>query len=196
MLRLLSPAGELKEEIASSRSDLRSDKAAEARRVLPLLDELSQRVLRLRFGLDNEGERTLREVGKELGISYVTVWRREKQALAEMRRILEGRQALPGHHRSRLSRQEYQRRYRKGNHQLKEQIRTWWQDHPDYWRSWRLKNLERRRAYEREYKRCRRLQMSTKKQKSNIAIDLPHKNERCGERQRKQMFGFKTNKRR
>lgn len=49
-----------------------------------ILDEREQEVIRWRFGLDNEEERTQREIAKQLGISRSYVSRIEKRALIKL----------------------------------------------------------------------------------------------------------------
>jgi RNA polymerase sporulation-specific sigma factor len=51
---------------------------------LHILDEREQEVIRSRFGLDNEEEKTQREIAKELGISRSYVSRIEKRALIKL----------------------------------------------------------------------------------------------------------------
>ncbi|MDQ0418889.1 RNA polymerase sporulation-specific sigma factor [Croceifilum oryzae] len=49
-----------------------------------ILDEREQEVIRWRFGLMNEDEKTQREIAKELGISRSYVSRIEKRALIKL----------------------------------------------------------------------------------------------------------------
>jgi RNA polymerase primary sigma factor len=51
------------------------------------LDLRQRRVLRMRFGLDRRAERTLGEVGEELGVSRERVRQIEAEALAELRHM-------------------------------------------------------------------------------------------------------------
>jgi len=45
------------------------------------------RYLQMRFGLDGERERTLRELAKLLGKSHVSLWRYEQAILQKLRRL-------------------------------------------------------------------------------------------------------------
>jgi RNA polymerase primary sigma factor len=65
--------------------------ADELRKVLELVDELDNRartVLRLRFGLDGQPPRTLREIGARLGLTRERVRQIERVALAQLQEIL------------------------------------------------------------------------------------------------------------
>ncbi len=56
-------------------------------RVFKQLDELDHReaaVIRLRFGLDEEGPMTLREIGEQLGLTRERVRQLENQALTKL----------------------------------------------------------------------------------------------------------------
>ena len=58
--------------------------------VMSLLDQVGRResaVLRLRFGLDGEGPKTLREIGDLLGLTRERVRQIEQQALSKLSRI-------------------------------------------------------------------------------------------------------------
>jgi RNA polymerase primary sigma factor len=59
--------------------------------VMSLLDQVGRResaVLRLRFGLDGEGPKTLREIGDRLGLTRERVRQIEQQALSKLSRIV------------------------------------------------------------------------------------------------------------
>ena len=46
----------------------------------------------------------------------------------------------------------YQKEYRENyGDKMKKQIKEWFQEHPNYWREWRNRNLAHRRQYERGY---------------------------------------------
>jgi RNA polymerase primary sigma factor len=65
--------------------------AEEVRKALRLVDWLETRertILRLRFGLDCQPPRTLREVGKRLGLTRERVRQIERQALARLQEML------------------------------------------------------------------------------------------------------------
>lgn len=61
------------------------------REVLSELSEKEREVLTLRFGLDDDEPRTLREIGEQLGISRERVRQIESQALAKLRRSAKAR---------------------------------------------------------------------------------------------------------
>src|SRR5207247_3402472 len=70
--------------------DSESDDAEDWQRVQALLGRLKQReahVLRLRFGLDEQGPKTLKEVGQHLGVTRERVRQIEKQALDKLRHV-------------------------------------------------------------------------------------------------------------
>ena len=63
--------------------------ADDLRQALGLLERMDQRqaaVLRMRFGLDGEGPKTLREIGARLGLTRERVRQIEGSALARLRR--------------------------------------------------------------------------------------------------------------
>jgi RNA polymerase primary sigma factor len=67
-------------------------KADELHQVLALLDRLDPRdatVLRMRFGLDNEEPKTLKEIGERLGLTRERVRQIERDALTKLRECLE-----------------------------------------------------------------------------------------------------------
>jgi RNA polymerase primary sigma factor len=80
----------------------RSSEASDlSRRLASALDELHPRerqVLRLRFGLDRGHERTLGEVGEELGVSRERIRQVESEALAKLRRMPDLRRELDVRH--------------------------------------------------------------------------------------------------
>lgn len=162
-LKCLSPMDSLNEEVTSIGAEGSTlDNRIWLEEAIRKLDERSQKVLTLLFGLDQKGKRTLSEVAEELGISPQAVWKGKEQAIKDLRHLWEGKPVQPRPRPSGLSRQDYLRRYRKGNEQLKEQIRSWYRGHPDYHRRWRQKNLDHRRQYEREYMRLRRCKQKNK----------------------------------
>jgi RNA polymerase primary sigma factor len=64
-------------------------------RLLPALSPAEQKVIRLRFGLDDGGRRTLGEVGQLLGYSRQGIHRLESVALAKLRQRARSLQAAP-----------------------------------------------------------------------------------------------------
>jgi len=59
----------------------------EITRLLHPLDDREREILRLRFGLDRGHERTLGEVGEELGVSRERIRQIEAEALSKLRRM-------------------------------------------------------------------------------------------------------------
>ncbi|HEU5117735.1 MAG TPA: sigma factor-like helix-turn-helix DNA-binding protein [Isosphaeraceae bacterium] len=51
---------------------------------MAMLDDREETIIRLRFGLDDQGPRTLREVGEVLGLTRERVRQLEKQARAKL----------------------------------------------------------------------------------------------------------------
>ena len=66
------------------------------REALGELSEKERQILSLRFGLEDDEPRTLREIGDSLGISRERVRQIENQALTKLRRSAKGR-ALAGY---------------------------------------------------------------------------------------------------
>jgi RNA polymerase primary sigma factor len=72
--------------------DARLTGADEVRQLLALIDRLDGRaaaVIRLRFGLDNEEPKTLKEIGERLGLTRERVRQIESEALGKLREFLE-----------------------------------------------------------------------------------------------------------
>ncbi len=76
----------------SGAPDAMMGKTDDLRQVLNLLDKMGEReaaVLRMRFGLDGEEPKTLKEIGDILGLTRERVRQIEREALAAMRTGLE-----------------------------------------------------------------------------------------------------------
>jgi RNA polymerase primary sigma factor len=56
-----------------------------AHRCLEGLEERERQILRWRFGLDGQGEHTLQEIGRRLGLSRERARQLEARALAQLR---------------------------------------------------------------------------------------------------------------
>jgi len=71
--------------------ETRSVEQEDLQQVMSLLDQVGRResaVLRLRFGLDGEGPKTLREIGDRLGLTRERVRQIEQEALSKLSRIV------------------------------------------------------------------------------------------------------------
>jgi RNA polymerase primary sigma factor len=69
----------------------------DVQQVLTLLDRLGEReatVLRLRFGLDGEEPKTLKEIGERLGLTRERVRQIEREALSSLRESLEAEEVV------------------------------------------------------------------------------------------------------
>lgn len=58
------------------------------RELLAALPERKQKIIRLRFGLDGNGPRTLEQVGRQLGVSRQAVQQQEQIAIRQLRKML------------------------------------------------------------------------------------------------------------
>ncbi len=65
------------------------------RRLLSKLDEREQKIIRYRFGLDGVEEKTLEELGKEMGVTRERIRQIQNQALAKLRKELEKLEKTP-----------------------------------------------------------------------------------------------------
>ena len=68
-------------EVVIGRSVLRDD----INQVLDSLSEKEEKILRLRFGLDDDKEHTLEEIGKKYGVSYEWIRQIEKRGVEKLR---------------------------------------------------------------------------------------------------------------
>lgn len=64
------------------------------RELLTSLPDREQTILRYRFGLDGEGERTLEEVGARFGVTRERIRQIQNLALAKLRKLIEKREAI------------------------------------------------------------------------------------------------------
>ena len=104
-LSLQTPAGDNSalEDVIEDQSEpspteriLRADRASEVRSAVALLRPREREILRLRFGLDGEEQRTLEEVGRRLAVTRERTRRLQEQALHRLARLLESPPAPPG----------------------------------------------------------------------------------------------------
>jgi RNA polymerase primary sigma factor len=65
------------------------------RELLSTLDPRELTILRYRFGLDGDGERTLEEVGQQFGITRERIRQLQNAALSKLRRRIEKVERLP-----------------------------------------------------------------------------------------------------
>ena len=65
-----------------------ADELQTIKRLLDEIDDREAEVLRLRFGLDQEEPLTLKEIGKQVGLTRERVRQIEKEALAKLNQIL------------------------------------------------------------------------------------------------------------
>jgi RNA polymerase primary sigma factor len=86
----------LQEENALSPYDSLANQkwADEVRRLLGTLTPIESRIIRWRFGLDDEDELTLKEIGDKYNLSRERIRQLQEQALAKMRRALARRDLL------------------------------------------------------------------------------------------------------
>jgi RNA polymerase primary sigma factor len=64
------------------------------RELVASLPEREQTILRFRFGLDGEGERTLEEVGRRFGVTRERIRQIQNLALGKLRKLIEKREAI------------------------------------------------------------------------------------------------------
>jgi RNA polymerase primary sigma factor len=78
----------LQDEDAKSPFDTLADQSwgAEVRRLLATLTPIEARILRWRFGLDDEDELTLKEIGDKYNLSRERIRQLQEQALGKIRR--------------------------------------------------------------------------------------------------------------
>ncbi len=68
---------------------IRRDAIDEVRRFLHLLSDREQRILRIRFGIDNDEPATLNEVGTRVGLTRERVRQIQNQALIQLRNLFD-----------------------------------------------------------------------------------------------------------
>lgn len=74
--------------MGKSRSPTESVEEIIDRELLAALPERKQKIIRLRFGLDGNGPRTLEQVGRKLGISRQAVQQQEQVVIRQLRKML------------------------------------------------------------------------------------------------------------
>ena len=101
-LSLEMPTGDnsVLEDVIEDRSEpspseriLQADRAREVRSAVALLGPREREILRLRFGLDGEEQRTLEEVGRRLAVTRERTRQLQEQALHRLARLLESQPA-------------------------------------------------------------------------------------------------------
>ena len=99
-MSLESPSGEdselgdfLEDKSAGSPNDslLTQDLSVQVERALATLSSKEKEILRLRFGIGEEGEHTLEEVGKRFAVTRERIRQIEAKALRKLRHPLRGR---------------------------------------------------------------------------------------------------------
>ena len=67
------------------------EESQEVRKVLATLTPREEKVIRMRFGIEEEEEYTLEEVGQNFGLTRERIRQIEKEALSKLRRPIEQR---------------------------------------------------------------------------------------------------------
>ena len=67
------------------------EESQEVRKVLATLTPREEKVIRMRFGIEEEEEYTLEEVGQNFGLTRERIRQIEKEALSKLRRPIEKR---------------------------------------------------------------------------------------------------------
>ncbi|MBM4361235.1 MAG: sigma-70 family RNA polymerase sigma factor [Deltaproteobacteria bacterium] len=81
----------VKDDAATPFDDLAASRwASELRRLLAMLTPIEARILRWRFGLDDEDELTLKEIGAKYNLSRERIRQLQEQAIGKIRRQLRG----------------------------------------------------------------------------------------------------------
>ncbi len=86
------PLEEMLTDVRARSADAGAEHGDDLRQVLGLLEEMDERsaaVLRLRFGLEGEDPKTLKEIGERLGLTRERVRQIEREALEQLRESIE-----------------------------------------------------------------------------------------------------------